>query len=53
MVRRAIYLCDPCLDLGDEVVATHRYTANDGDTYEICGKCKELVEGSDLRVWKI
>ena len=55
MVRRRVVInvCDLCLELGDEKKATHRYTAADGVTYDICKDCLELVKESGLEHWEI
>jgi len=53
-VRITARLCFLCYDLGDTKIATHAYQTTTGDEYDVCNKCKKLVEkAGDLSIWEI
>lgn len=52
-MKKTITICDLCIDIGLEVLATHRYMAEDGEDYDLCPDCHETVKEMGLNTWKI
>ena len=53
-MRKRITVCDLCIDLGLDVIATHRYQAGDGELYDICPEClMKVKEIEHLEYWKL
>ena len=53
MVRVTMRICWLCYDIGVNKKATHTYVAGDGESYDICPKCKENVDKAGLDSWEI